>query len=198
MPSAPALRAALDVLDLARSDRFAEIRDRFAPNLQSLVQPEALAQAWSAELDRRGPIASVGRPLTEPVPPAATLVKIPTACEHGAFTLVAAATEQGALLSLQLAPPEAAAPAAPWEPPAYADPGAFDEQEVTLESGPRAVGGTLSLPRVAGPRPALVLLAGSGSLDRDETVRANQPLKDIAWGLASREIAVLRFDNPAA
>jgi uncharacterized protein len=195
VPSTAAAQAALDVLELARSDRFAEVRGRFAPNLQPLVQPEALAQAWSAELDRQGPIVSVGAPLTEPVPPAAMLVKIPVTCERGGFTLVAAVTEQGQLLSLQLAPPEAAAPPAPWEPPAYADPVAFNEQEVTLEAGPRGVGGTLTLPRAGQRHAAVVLLAGSGSLDRDETVRANKPLKDIAWGLASRGVAVLRFDK---
>lgn len=43
--------------------------------------------------------------------------------------------------------------------------------------------------------PAVVLLAGSGSLDRDETIGRNKPLKDIAWGLASRGIAVTRFDK---
>jgi hypothetical protein len=43
--------------------------------------------------------------------------------------------------------------------------------------------------------PAVVLLAGSGSLDRDETIGRNKPLKDIAWGLASRGIAVVRFDK---
>jgi hypothetical protein len=40
-----------------------------------------------------------------------------------------------------------------------------------------------------------VLLAGSGSLDRDETIGRNKPLKDVAWGLASRGVAVLRFDK---
>lgn len=194
MPSA-AVNAVLDVLDLARSDRFAEIPSRFAPNLRSLVQPEVLEQAWTAELDRRGAIAAVGALLTEPVPPATTLVKIPVACARGGFTLVAAATDAGHLLSLQLAPPEAAAPTAAWEPPAYADPGAFAEEEVTLESGPRAVGGTLTAPRAGGPRAAIVLLAGSGSLDRDETVRASKPFKDLAWGLATRGVAVLRFDK---
>ena len=41
----------------------------------------------------------------------------------------------------------------------------------------------------------MVLLAGSGSLDRDETIGRNKPLKDVAWGLASRGVAVLRFDK---
>jgi dienelactone hydrolase len=41
----------------------------------------------------------------------------------------------------------------------------------------------------------VVLLAGSGALDRDETIGRNKPLKDIAWGLASRGVAVARFDK---
>ncbi len=40
-----------------------------------------------------------------------------------------------------------------------------------------------------------MLLSGSGSNDRDETIGRNKPLKDLAWGLASRGVAVLRFDK---
>jgi hypothetical protein len=54
---------------------------------------------------------------------------------------------------------------------------------------------TLTLPHGNGPWPAVVLLAGSGPQDRDETVGPNKPLKDLAWGLASRGIAVVRFDK---
>lgn len=195
MASPPAVQVVLEVLELARAGRFTQIRDRFAPNLQPLVLPDALAQAWNAELDKQGPIAAVGQPLSEPAPSAGMTVKVPVRCERGGFTLVAAASEQGQLLSLQLAPPEAAEPIAPWRPPDYVRLDAFDEEEATLESGPFAVGGTLSLPRERGALPAVVLLAGSGSLDRDETIGRNKPLKDIAWGLASRGIAVLRFDK---
>jgi hypothetical protein len=39
------------------------------------------------------------------------------------------------------------------------------------------------------------VLLGSGPLDRDETIGRNKPFKDIAWGLASRGVAVLRFDK---
>jgi alpha-beta hydrolase superfamily lysophospholipase len=39
------------------------------------------------------------------------------------------------------------------------------------------------------------LLAGSGPADRDATMGRNKVLKDLAWGLASRGIAVLRFDK---
>jgi hypothetical protein len=75
------------------------------------------------------------------------------------------------------------------------DPSAFTETEVTVGSAPWALPGTLSMPRGEGPFPAVVLVAGSGPNDRDETIGPNRPLRDIAWGLASQGIAVLRYDK---
>ena len=92
-------------------------------------------------------------------------------------------------------PPGDTEPAASWQPPRYADPGSFDEHDVTLGSGPLAVPGTLSLPRGPGPHPALVILGGSGPADRDGMILRSRPLKDLAWGLASHGVAVLRFDK---
>jgi fermentation-respiration switch protein FrsA (DUF1100 family) len=41
----------------------------------------------------------------------------------------------------------------------------------------------------------VVLVAGSGPEDRDETFGPNKPFEDLAWGLASAGIAVLRYDK---
>jgi fermentation-respiration switch protein FrsA (DUF1100 family) len=43
--------------------------------------------------------------------------------------------------------------------------------------------------------PAVVLVHGSGPNDRDGTGGVNKPFKDVATGLASRGIAVLRYDK---
>ncbi len=86
-------------------------------------------------------------------------------------------------------------PTIAWQPAEYIDPTAFDERPVTLGDGEFAVPGTVTVPRGAGPHPAVVLLAGGGPFDRDATVGPNKVLKDLAWGLASRGIAVLRFDK---
>jgi dienelactone hydrolase len=51
------------------------------------------------------------------------------------------------------------------------------------------------MPNGQGAFPAVVLIHGSGPNDRDETVGANKPFKDLAWSLASRGIAVLRYDK---
>jgi len=40
-----------------------------------------------------------------------------------------------------------------------------------------------------------VLVHGSGPHDRDETIGPNKPFRDLAWGLASRGVAVLRYDK---
>lgn len=82
-----------------------------------------------------------------------------------------------------------------WKAPGYADPSTFREEDVTVGSDDIRLPGTLSLPKVEGRVPAVVLLHGSGPNDRDETVGPNKILKDLAWGLATRGIAVLRYDK---
>jgi pimeloyl-ACP methyl ester carboxylesterase len=42
---------------------------------------------------------------------------------------------------------------------------------------------------------AVIVLGGSGSVDRDATIGASKPYKDLAWGLAGSNIAVLRADK---
>lgn len=196
-PRTPA-QTGLAVLDLAQAGQFAEIRELFAPPLRAMVPPEALEAAWTAEISARGPVASIGPPETEPGP-GGTVVKIPVAFTGGEVAVVMSVSDDGWLVGIQLVPAGQAQdqeePPEPWQPPPYADTGSFTEQAVTLGSGPLAVPGTLSLPRRSGPVPAVVLLGGSGPVDRDETIGRNKPLKDLAWGLASRGVAVLRFDK---
>jgi uncharacterized protein len=83
----------------------------------------------------------------------------------------------------------------PAAPPSYVRPEAFREQPVTVGQGKWALPGTLSLPLGSGPFPAVVLVHGSGPNDRDETVGPNRPFSDLAQGLASQGIAVLRYEK---
>lgn len=86
--------------------------------------------------------------------------------------------------------------AAAYQPPAYAVPSMFREQEVTIGAATEwPLPATLTLPTGSGPFPAVVLVHGSGPNDRDETLGPNKPFQDLAWGLASQGIAVLRYEK---
>jgi dienelactone hydrolase len=183
------------VLQLAQGNRFAEILDMYAPNLRPMLTPESLRAAWNAEIERYGPVTTVGGPVSDPAGPAGTLLRTPVVFTTGQVTMLASVTDSGWITDIRFAGADASRPAKPWQPPEYADPGAFDEQDVTLGSGHLTVEGTLALPRTPGPHPAVVLLPGSGPMDRDETIGRNKPFKDLAWGLASRGVAILRFDK---
>jgi pimeloyl-ACP methyl ester carboxylesterase len=99
----------------------------------------------------------------------------------------------GKIAGLNMRP--ATAPPVPYAPPSYADRAAYTESDVTVGSDEWALPGTLTLPKGDGPFPALVLIHGSGPNDRDETIGPQKPFADLAAGLASRGVAVLRFDK---
>lgn len=82
-----------------------------------------------------------------------------------------------------------------YKPPGYAKPDSFQEKEVTVGAGDWVLPGTVTIPVGKGPFPAVVLVHGSGPNDRDETLYANKPFRDLAWGLATKGIAVLRYEK---
>lgn len=84
--------------------------------------------------------------------------------------------------------------ASTWQPPPYAKPDAFEERAVQIGTSP-ALPGTLTVPKGATSFPVVVLVHGSGPNDRDETIGALKVFKDLAFGLASRGVAVLRYDK---
>lgn len=76
----------------------------------------------------------------------------------------------------------------------------YDVVEVTFPGGSEGVtlAGTLTLPRDAGPHPAVLLLSGSGPQDRDESLRplsAIKPFALLADALTRVGVAVLRVDD---
>jgi len=83
------------------------------------------------------------------------------------------------------------------EPPPYAQTNLFREVDFTVGAGQWRLPGTLTLPVAATSKdmPALVLVHGSGPADRDETTGVNKPFRDLAWGLAAKGVAVLRYEK---
>lgn len=73
----------------------------------------------------------------------------------------------------------------------------YDEEEVIYENEKAGIklAGTLTLPRLEGPFPAVLLISGSGAQDRDGTELGHKLFLVLADYLTRRGIAALRVDE---
>ncbi len=69
------------------------------------------------------------------------------------------------------------------------------ERDITVGSEGFKLPGTLTLPAGKKKVPVVILVHGSGPQDRDETLGPNKPFRDLAWGLAERGIATVRYEK---
>ena len=69
------------------------------------------------------------------------------------------------------------------------------ERDTAVVTGKIRLPAALTYPADGRNLPAVVLVHGSGPNDRDETVGANKPFRDLAAGLAGRGIVVLRYEK---
>ena len=99
----------------------------------------------------------------------------------------------GALSGLQLL--SACGPS--YEEPKYAVRSATLEREVVVGKA-WPLPGSWTCPRAPGRHPAVVLVGGSGRVNRDAASGARKPFRDIALGLSARGICVLRYDKRKA
>lgn len=77
---------------------------------------------------------------------------------------------------------------------------AYKEKIVSVGNEDAPLEGILTMPKGAENPPAVLIVAGSGQQDMDETVGAagNKPLADLAHGLAEHGIASLRYNKRTA
>ncbi len=76
-------------------------------------------------------------------------------------------------------------------------PSGVKEAELKIGTGTQwELGGTLSYFQDKTDNvPVIILVGGSGPQNRNETVGSQSLFRDLAWGLSSRGIAVLRYDK---
>lgn len=93
-----------------------------------------------------------------------------------------------------------AIPAAPRRPQEPQPPLPYSAEDVTFrnEAAGLNLAGTLTLPPGEGPHPAVILISGSGTQDRDESVAGHRPFLVLADYLTRQGFAVLRYDDRGA
>ena len=112
------------------------------------------------------------------------------------FRFILAFDADGAMNTIRLSP----VPATSVTPSVAYNEKKMSERDITVGAEGFQLPGTLTVPKfatVAETRkvPCIILVHGSGPHNRDETIGPNKPFRDIAWGLAERGIAVIRYDK---
>lgn len=185
---ASAIDHAKRVMDSMVKEQFEAVTKEFNAQMAAALPAQKLQEVWKTLLQQTGAFKSIIDERSQVAGGGITAVTLGCQFERAALNAIVAFDADSKIAGLRFVPrPVAAAP--PMSPP----PGSrFNEQPVTVGTGPFALPGTLSVPtdRVVA---SLVLVHGSGPSDRDGTLGPNTPLKDLAWGLASRQIAVLRY-----
>ncbi len=184
---------AADVVNALSNKNFAEVVARFTPEMTRDLPASTLEKVWSGIIGQAGAVIEVKEAQTiGPTPEGATLVVIPIRLAKAALD-VRLAVANDKIVGFRIVPSEPSF--APWSAPSYVDPTKFTNVEVRVGAAPTVLGGTLSLPKVTHKVPGVVLVHGSGPNDRDERLGPNLVFRDLAEGLASRGVAVLRYDK---
>jgi len=189
--STPAQNLARTLIELLNQGNFDQALTNFSPQLQRILTAAQLQQAWSAIAEQLGEFEQV-KAITQQTINGVEVIILTCQFATDSLRVQVAVDGNSQIAGLQFLPDPATQV---FSPPSYADSSKFQEQEVQIGTGPTLLPGTLTIPKGEGTFPAVVLVHGSGPNDRDETIGANKPFRDLAWGLASLGIAVLRYDK---
>jgi dienelactone hydrolase len=183
-PAATARKA----LDLLLAANYSELTTLMTPEARKAFSGQALAKLGT-QIQSWGAAGKIGEPSARVAGPN-TVVTIPVEFATQGINFLFGINPAGQVSGMFFNPG-----AVTWQRPPYSKAGAFTERELAVGSGQYKLPATLTVPTGAGPFPALVLVHGSGPNDRDETIGSSKVFKDLAEGLASRGIAVLRYEK---
>jgi dienelactone hydrolase len=183
-------RAAASLDALAHGD-YAGARKDFGGTMADKLDAAKLAQGWKTLQGALGAYRSHDV-LRQKVIAGQAVATTTLSFANMQFGFIAACDSRDKIVSYRFVPAEALA-ARPVRAHVETDGVRVLPLDVATPVGP--LHGALTLPPGNGPFPAVVLLAGSGANDMDETVGPNKPLRDIAEGLAQAGIASLRYDK---
>lgn len=178
-------------LSLLVNKKYSEAVSLFNSIMKNSLPEEKLAQAWESTLDQVGGYEEEITSNTEMDGQFAVIV-LTCRFAYVSLDIKVVFNPRKQITGLWFLPPYSAYA---YSPPEYVNTELFTENEIIFGYPGWKLPGTLSLPKTAKTVPGVILVHGSGPQDRDETLGPNKPFMDIAWGLASKGIAVLRYEK---
>lgn len=197
-PSEDAVVVATRFLDQLDKDEFNNATGQMTAEAQAAITSQQLQQIWESLPKQLGRFTERGEPIVEESDDL-TLVIVPLRYQLATVEAAIAINATGRIAGFHLRPSsvknQTHQPAESGSKTGSVD--AYVETEVLVGNPGKSLPGTLTIPiaRTASRRAAVVIIHGSGPLDRDGSVGASAPYKDIARGLAKKGIISLRFDK---
>jgi pimeloyl-ACP methyl ester carboxylesterase len=185
------------ILDLLFQDKYTDLFAAFSPQLQAVLTEDRM------RTDIRGILPALGavkKRLNAKVYTESDLqvVIIPVQFEKGALDFSITLNSSREVVHLYMRPgTDNTVRRRPQNP---VKPYPYREEEVLYENKASGLklGATLTIPAGKGPFPAVVLITGSGTQDRDETIMSHKPFLVLADHLTKKGIIVLRVDDRGA
>ncbi len=168
--------------------QFDKAVEPFDPIMKRALPADKLKEVWDGLTKQYGPFQRANETTTEKIQQY-EVAYVTCEFQRGKLDTKVVFTSEKKITGLFFVP------SGKYKPPSYADSSKFEEKEIVVGKGTWRLPGTLSLPKGTGPFPGVILVHGSGPEDRDETIGPNKPFRDLAQGLASRGVAVLRYEK---
>jgi uncharacterized protein len=183
-------KSACDFVVLLAQKEFDQAVALFDSNMRKAAPPAKLGAIWNAQLQATGPFQKICGTRSEILGPYSAVF---VTCQFAKQQLDVKVVfdKAGKIAGMFFVPTQKDR----LQTPEYIIRDAFKETEIQVGSGKWALPGTLTVPKNGGPFPAVILVHGSGPQDRDASIGPNKPFRDLAWGLASKGIVVLRYEK---
>jgi alpha-beta hydrolase superfamily lysophospholipase len=192
-PASPSEAKAREYIALLSKGKFDEATAWGDDTIHAKVPAAKLTEIWSHLVAEEGPFVRQGDSRERArEKDGGAVVQVECEFRRGMIEVTVTVAGDGRVAGLWFGPHQVK-----WEPPTYADKSAFTERELSVGGAPK-LSATLTLPvktKAPDRPPIVVLVHGSGPNDRDESSGGSKLFRDLAWGLASRGIAVLRYDK---
>ena len=187
-PEAEVIAAGRAFVELLVKKDFAAAVAQFDDTMKAALPQAKLEETWNTIQAQAGAFQEQGKARTEKRG-ALTIVIITGSFKNLPLDIKVVFDQSKRVTGFFVAP----VTSVEYSTPAYVKSDSFHERELTIGKGEWTLPATLTVPNGTGPFPAVVLVHGSGPNDRDESIGPNKPFRDLAGGLASQGVAVLRY-----
>ncbi len=184
-------KIALRFLELINNEEYLKASEMSSEEMLSFLSDSKIKEFWTSLKSRYGKLQGFG----EPIPQKSNensiyLIKLYYSNDSLNARVVVDSSEKIAGLLFVPFPRTY-----DFTSPNYVDSTKFSERQVRFGIESWELPAILSVPNGSGKFPAVVLVHGSGPHDKDATIGGHKVFRDIALGLASRGIAVLRYEK---